>query len=318
MRYVLVTGADGFAGRAVVRRLLAEGYRVRGGLRPGTTGGIRWLEPTEQAAVEWVPLEMTDTASVRSALADGLDAVVHLAAIASGREAREDPGAAWSVNAAGTARLADELARLRTAERADPLLLLASTGEVYGAGAARPRTEADPRRPCSPYAASKVGAEVAAQEVAERTGLRIVIARAFPHTGPGQAPIYVAPALLSRLRLAKRVGAPVVNTGNLEPVRDFLDVRDVAAAYLALLERGVPGEAYNVARGEGISLEDLFRRLNRLVGTRVIPEVDPALIRASDIPHLVGDSTKLREATGWEPAFSLDQTLQDLANAQTD
>lgn len=314
---VLVTGADGFVGRTMLRRLLSAGHRVRGAVRPGA-GDVVGLSPAERAAVEWVPLELEDTASVRAAVASGPEAVIHLAAVASGADARRDVGGAWATNAAGTARLAEELARLKEAGAADPVLVFASTGEVYGSGPARPRTERDPLLPCSPYAASKVGAEAAILEVWRRTGLRAVIARAFPHTGPGQSTRFVAPAFAERLRLAKRARAPVVKTGNLEPVRDFLDVRDVAAAYLALVDRGVPGEAYNVARGEGLSLAELFARLARLVGVRAIPELDPELVRPADILHLVGDSSRLRAATGWSPTIDLDVTLKELVDAQAD
>lgn len=314
---VLVTGADGFVGRTMLRRLLSAGHRVRGAVRPGA-GDVVGLSAAERAAVEWVPLELEDTASVRAAVASRPEAVIHLAAVASGADARRDVGGAWATNAAGTARLAEELARLKEAGAADPVLVFASTGEVYGSGPARPRTERDPLLPCSPYAASKVGAEAAILEVWRRTGLRAVIARAFPHTGPGQSTRFVAPAFAERLRLAKRARAPVVKTGNLEPVRDFLDVRDVAAAYLALLDRGVPGEAYNVARGEGLSLAELFARLARLVGVRAIPELDPELVRPADILHLVGDSSRLRAATGWSPTIDLDVTLKELVDAQAD
>jgi GDP-4-dehydro-6-deoxy-D-mannose reductase len=223
------------------------------------------------------------------------------------------------VNAAGTARLADALGALRVAGDADPLLLLVSTAEVYGCAAEpRLRREDDPPAPCSPYAASKLGAEIAALEAARRTGLRVIVARAFPHTGPGQTDRYVVPAFARRLKAAKRIGAPVVKTGNLEPVRDFLDVRDVADAYARLLRHGIPGTVYNIARGEGRSLRDIFLRLAELIGVKAIPEVDPQLTRPADIAHLVGDAGRLRAATGWTPQIPLDQTLEDLVNAQAD
>ena len=102
-------------------------------------------------------------------------------------------------------------------------------------------------------------------------------------------------------------------------MRDLLDVRDVVAAYRALLERGAPGEAYNVARGEGMSLAEVFGRLAAVLGVgRAGAPNPPELARNADIPHLVGDSTKLRRATGWAPAISLEQTLQELVDAQAD
>jgi len=126
------------------------------------------------------------------------------------------------------------------------------------------------------------------------------------------------PALASRIQAAKRIGAPVIKAGNLDPVRDFLDVRDVAEAYLALLDRGTAGEVYNIASGEGFPLTDIVRRLERLTQWSVKPELEPRLARRSDITHLVGDASKLRADTGWRPQVPLDRTLQDLLHAQTD
>lgn len=315
---VLVTGAEGFVGRTMVRTLLAAGHTVRAGIRPGGPLEVPGLDAAERAAVERIPLELLDTASVDLAMAWGPDAVVHLAAIASGTDARRDIGAAWAINASGTARVADALGRLKARGDADPTLLIVSTGEVYGGGVERPRREDDPLRPCSPYAASKVGAEVAALEVWRRMGLRVIVARPFPHSGAGQSDRFVAPVFAARLREARRSGATSVPTGNLDPVRDFLHVQDVVNAYLALLTHGVPGEAYNVARGEGVTLDELFRRLAAYLDVAAVPEVDPALLRTADIMHLVGDASKLRAATGWQPTIALDRIVKEVADAEAD
>jgi GDP-4-dehydro-6-deoxy-D-mannose reductase len=200
----------------------------------------------------------------------------------------------------------------------DPLVLVVSSAEVYGNGPATPRVETDPLVPQSPYAASKLAAEVAALEAWRRAGLRVMIARAFPHTGPGQSSLYVVPAFIQRLRAAKAADADRVATGHLEPVRDLLDVRDVVQAYVALLQHGVPGEAYNVSRGEGMTLRELFTRLAGLVGVRVEPVTDPTLMRSGDIRYLVGNAGKLKEATGWSPRITLEQTLREMVDAQAD
>lgn len=312
---VLVTGADGFVGRHLLGALSAAGHVVTATRRDGAPPPP-WAESL--AAVRWRTLELTSGDSVAAVAAEPVEAVVHLAALASGREARQDPGLAWTVNAAGTARLLEALAGWRRERGHDPRVLVVSTGEVYGEGPSAPRREPEPLRPVSPYAASKVGAEVAAMEVFRRTGLRVIVARPFAHTGPGQAPIYAAPAFVERLRLARQIGAPAVKVGNLEPVRDFLDVRDVVRAYVALLERGVDGETYNIASGRGVTLRELFEALAGLVGIRAVAEADPALLRTADLPHLVGDATKLHAATGWSPAIPFTQTLRDLVDAQAD
>ncbi len=313
---VLVTGADGFVGRHLVRRLVEEGDEVAAGCRPGGPP-VDWSVSAQGGPVAVLPLEITDRGSVERALAWGPAAVVHLAAVASTREARRDPAGAWVVNAAGTAQLVAAAAR-REPAAGGPLILVVSSGEVYGAGGPSPRVESDPLLPVSPYAASKVGAEAAALEAWRRTGLRVVIARPFPHTGPGQSTTYAVPAFAERLRAAKSSGAATVPTGNLDPVRDFLHVRDVVEAYRLLLHRGVPGEAYNVARGEGVRVGELFRMLAGIIGTGAEPRPDPSLVRSDDIPYLVGDSTKLRRATGWAPAISVEQTLRELVDAQAD
>jgi len=301
----------------MIRRLLTDGNEVFGALRPAGATHDDGLSGQERQAVRWLPLELTEAESVRMAVDLPYDAVIHLAAVASGPEAARDPGYAWTVNAAGTARIAYVLAESRRKGRADPVFLLVSTGEVYGRGTdGRPRRETDALAPCSPYASSKVGAETAALEAWRRTGLRVVVARAFAHTGPGQDTRFVVPAFAQRLRYARQIGAPAVKVGNLEPVREFLDVRDVVDAYARLLVKGVPGEAYNVAGGQGIELRLLFDKVAARLGVTVIPETDPALMRPADIPDLVGDGSKLRAATGWAPTHALDDTLRDTVDAQ--
>ena len=310
---LLVTGADGFVGRHLVRRLAGEGYQIGAGCRAGAAP-VNW----QGADVTVLPLELTDDLSVRRAVEFGPEAVVHLAAVASNPEALADPGLAWTVNAAGTARLAEALARRREQGGAEGRLLLVSSGEVYGPGAHVARKETDTVTPSTPYAASKVGAELAGLEVWRRTGLPVIVARSFTHTGPGQDGRFVLPSFVARLREARANGTRRVRTGNLDPVRDLLDVRDVVEAYLLLLRSGQAGEIYNVARGQGASVGELFRMLADLLAVSAEPEPDPSLARRADIPHLVGDSTKLRRVTGWAPARTLQQTLRGLVDAEAD
>ena len=311
---MLVTGADGFVGRHLVRRLLREGHLVAAAVRRGSPSVAEW----QGSAVTTIPFELTDADSIASALEFAPEAVVHLAAVASNKEAWSDPGQAWVVNAAGTARLAEGLARRKAAGFGDAVLLVVSSGEVYGAGEPVPRVETDPARPQSPYAASKLGGEVAALEVWRRAGLRVIVARPFTHTGPGQPTRFVLPAFVERLRKARAGDLGEVPTGNLEPVRDLLDVRDVVEAYVVLLRKGRAGEVYNISRGEGQSVGEVFHRLAALIGVDAEPRPDPELARARDLPYLVGDSSKLRAATGWAPAISLDAMLRGLLDAQTD
>jgi GDP-4-dehydro-6-deoxy-D-mannose reductase len=292
----LVTGADGFVGRWLTARLRELGHSV--------------VEATGSS------FNLRDAESVRSVAAQDVDWVVHLAGVSSVSASIADPVGTWEVNALGTTRLVEAVAERRAAKGTDPVVLVVSSAEVYGPAKGEPRLETDAVAPVTPYATSKAAAEVGSLDVAKRTGLRVMVVRPFPHIGVGQAARFVVPGFIERIRLAKGIGAPAVSTGNLEPVRDFLDVRDVIDAYIALLERGASGEIYNVATGAGIRLEDLFYLIASMVKYRVIPERDASLARASDIPHLVGNSEKLRAATGWAPRFPLEQTLQSMLDAE--
>ncbi len=313
---ILVTGADGFVGTWLIPSLVRDGHAVVAAVRPDRPLFAVGGPPPWPTTVETIPFELLDPVSLTGVLSARFDAVVHLAAVASGGDARRDPREAWEINATGTARLAEELGRRRIAGESDTVLLVVSTAEVYGKGSAQPRLETDPTEPCSPYAESKLAGETAALEVWRQTGLRVVVARAFPHTGKGQDQRFVVPAFARRLLEAKRNGRREVSVGNLDPVREFLHVSDVVQAYVRLLELGVAGEAYNVAGGEALTLSELFDRLARIAEHPAEPVPDPELVRPADIPHLVGDGTKLRELTGWRPEVSLHDTLAEVVHAQ--
>lgn len=308
---ILVTGGDGFVGQWLVRTLLTHGHEVVATMR-GERPAPGPLTAAERGAVRWEGLDLEDAASIGRVARIPVEGVVHLAAVAGSAEAAQDPALALKVNETGTARLLDGLAATPGKKR----VVVVSSGEVYGRGEARPRRESDPVDALSPYAVSKAAAERAALGISRGAGLEVIVARPFPHTGPGQRNVFVAPAFLARIRAAQRAGQGTAATGSLDPIREMLDVRDVAEAYLALLERGHPGEVYNVARGEGLSIRELFTRIAAAAGAQVLPESDPALYRPTDIPHLVGDPTKMTAATGWSARRPLDQTLRDLVDAE--
>jgi GDP-4-dehydro-6-deoxy-D-mannose reductase len=312
VKRLLVTGADGFVGRWLLRAARAVGTPVVAAVLPGTSPPVEWRD-ANGPPVKVVEADLLDDDAVQRLAAVRPDAVVHLAAVASGAAARRDPAAAVAVNAAATTLLG---ALLATTSR--PRFLFVSTAEVYGAGHSGPIDESAPMLPASPYAESKARAEQSLHALWQRGVLPVITARAFPHTGPGQSTAYVLPALAARLRAARQSGAATIAAGNLAAVRDFLDVRDVVRAYLLLLERGEPGMAYNVASGVGRRLSDCFSALAALVGSDARAEQDATLLRPSDIPVLIGDATRLREATGWSPAIPFERTLLDLVNAQAD
>jgi GDP-4-dehydro-6-deoxy-D-mannose reductase len=308
---VLVTGANGFVGRRVVQRLLADGHDVIAAVGPGAAGKTG-------PSLTTVPLDVGNELSVRACFTAPVDAVVHLAAIALSRAADRDPAAAWLVNAEGTAKLTAALAEAAARWKTEPLFLLASTGDVY-AWQSRPIKEEDCVQPSTAYSASKLGAEIAARSAAAVSGggLKTIVARPFPHSGPGQDESFWIPARSKLLREVKRNGWAVVPVGDLTAVRDYLHVDDVADAYALLLQRGTPGEVYNIASGRPVTLDAIHTRLEELLGVTPKREVDGSQVRREARPYLVGDATKLRAATGWTPRRSLDDMLRDVLDAQT-
>jgi GDP-4-dehydro-6-deoxy-D-mannose reductase len=182
-------------------------------------------------------------------------------------------------------------------------------GSSSGAGA-RAFREDDPLAPATPYARSKACADLLGARYAE-AGLDIVRVRPFNHTGPGQAPQFVAPAFARQVAaIAAGRSEPRLAVGNLESVRDFLDVEDVVDAYERLLDRAVPAGIYNVASGVGRRIGDLLGALIELSGARCEVVVDPERLRPTD--YAVGDATRLREATGWAPRTPWRETISRL------
>lgn len=312
---VLVTGANGFVGQHLVRELIRRGGSeiVAGSLDGNPVFGL------ESGGVEWVPLDVTSTESVRSAVRRcGPDRVFHLAGQSSVGHSFRAPLETWEINATGTLRL---LESLRRECARPPRLLLVSSAEVYGGvpEGEQPIGESQPRRPLTPYGSSKGSAELCALQFGEMGAVEVVVTRSFNHIGPGQDARFVVPSLARQLvRMGREGGEPVLRVGNLNVCRDFLDVRDVVRAYLTLMERGAEGEVYNVCSGEGRSLLAIVEELVRLSGTGARIEEDPERFRPADIRALVGDPTRLR-SLGWEPRIPLSRSLGDvLADAEVE
>ncbi len=285
-----VTGGHGFVGPWLCRHLSEQGDEVI-------------------AAPEEV--DVTDAGRVAEALAAARpDAVYHLAAQSSVGSSWADPAATFMVNAVGTVNV---LAAARACAPA-PRVLLVSSVEVYGPVTPDqlPVSEDAPFRPATPYAASKAAAELAGLQAWLGWGLEVIRARPFNHTGAGQTTRFFVPDLASQIVEASRSGVKELRTGNLTPLRDFSDVRDVVRAYRLLVERGTPGEAYNVCSGRSVTLESVVRRMLALEGADLALTVEPARLRPVDVPDMRGDPSKLHRATGWEPAIDLDRTLADV------
>lgn len=317
----LVTGAAGFVGGWLARALAARDVEVHGmrlSADPASPGLPR--PAGDDAVARWYEGDLRDPA-VLAAAVDGSrpDVIFHLAGISSVREAERDPAATVAINVGATATLLHEVARARDAGLADPTVLVVGSGEQYGRhdAGALPLAESADQRPVSLYAATKAAQEVLALQAWRRHGVRVVCARSFNHTGPGQPSTFLVPALVERA-LALRAGGPdELRLGNSSPVRDFSHVSDVVDAYILLAERGAPGEVYNVCRGEGTSVRAIAAAVLRRLGLSVPLVEDPALVRPVDVPALVGDPTRLRARTGWAPRHSLDDCIDDLIHATT-
>jgi GDP-4-dehydro-6-deoxy-D-mannose reductase len=283
--HALITGASGFVGSHLMPRLQAAGWRVT---------------PYD------LDLDVTDGIAVQAAFDhDRPDAVIHLAAQASVGQSRLAPALTHRVNYLGT------LSVLRAALHCEsrPRLLLIGSGDQYGTAApgSPPFAEDAPLHPGSAYALSKTEAEQLAAAYAD-AGVDVVRVRAFNHAGPGQSPIYVLSSFARQIaEVELGIREPVMRVGNLESVRDIIDVNDVVEAYRLLLDRGVAARVYNVAGGVGRSIGEVLEALLSHAAKRPAIEVDPALVRPTD--HSVGDPSRIRAATGWKPSIPIETTL---------
>lgn len=307
-RRLLVTGATGFVGGHLLELLLAEHPELElfGLVRRGAE------RVTLPAPVVKIEAEIEHAASVDAAF-DVVqpDRIVHLAAQSSVQQSWLDPEGTLRTNLHGTLNLLESLRRRRLA----PRVLVIGSADEYGA--AEPGSgaldEDRPLRPNSPYAVSKVAQGFLALQYALSYGLPVLRTRTFPHTGPGRGEMFAESSFakqLAEIEAGRR--APLIEVGNLDAVRDFSDVRDVVRAYWLLLEKGEPGAVYNVCSGRGVSIREVLERLLGLGRSPVEVRVDPARLRPSDIPALVGDPRRLRAATGWQPCYALERTLLDL------
>lgn len=314
----LVTGGRGFVAQWAVRAMLKRGWTViAGGIGDETTPSV--LTAEEREAVRWLTMDVTCQEEVGAVLDEArADFLLHLAAVSHVPDAHRNPGRAYDVNAVGTVRLLAEVRRQREDGIADPTVLVVGSAEQYGRHEMNemPLHEDAEQRPLTLYAASKVAQEVAALQAFRSDGLRVVCTRSFNHSGVGHDTRFLLPSLVARaVQLPSSGGTLWI--GNGDTVRDFLHVRDVVEAYIALLERGAAGDAYNVSSGEGVTVRELARAVLRRVGVTADVTTDPALSRPVDVPVLVGNNAKLRRATGWVPTLSRDDILDDLIHAAT-
>jgi GDP-4-dehydro-6-deoxy-D-mannose reductase len=314
-RRILITGGSGFVGQWLCRHYLAQGDTVFAGT-VGDATGPAVLTDAQRGAVQWLPMDTTSDDQVARALERAApDRVAHLAAMAFSPDATQSPAKAFEVNALGALRLLTQLARTG-AQRLRVLII--GSAEQYGANSAAvtPVPETVPLAPLTVYAAAKATQELIALQAARSTAAAVVCTRSFNHSGFGHGPRYLLPTLVSRARGLPSTGG-ALQLGNTTPVRDYLHVADVVAAYAVLLEQGTPGEVYNVSSGTGIAVHDIAERVLKRLRMSAAITSDPALTRPVDVPILIGDNAKLKAATGWAPRYTVDDIIDDLIHGTT-
>jgi GDP-4-dehydro-6-deoxy-D-mannose reductase len=303
---LLVTGAAGFVGRHLLTLLRARypAAVLIAAIRPddGTS-------PSLDVVDKVVPFDLLKPAASEALIAElRPDGLVHLAAQASVAASFADPWASWQANLMGTIALAEAVLRHSNHCR----FVLASSAEIYGMSflAGTPLDEDAPLCPANPYAASKAACDLAVGEMTLR-GLDAVRLRAFNQTGAGQSASFVVANFARQIaRIEAGRQAPVMQVGALDRWRDFLDVRDVCAAYCAALEaRGISGRVYNIASGVPRRIGDILAALIARSGATPVVEVEPVRLRPTDVERVEGNASRAGHELGWAPRTPWDETL---------
>ena len=298
---VLVTGASGFAGSHLVEHLAG---------RCALTGWTR-SDPLPDIAslARWTRIDMLDRERVRQEiLALRPTAVYPCAGAAHVAHSWQDTARPLASNVLTTHYLLDALRRTGSSSR----VVIPGSAHVYAASTL-PLREDSALGPASPYAVSKLAQEQLGRRALAEDGVDVMLMRAFNHMGPRQSPTFAVAGWARQIAHIERGGVdPVIRVGSLDTHRDLTDVRDTVRAYALVMECGVPGTIYNVATGVARPMREVLDAL--VARSRVPVEIapDPTRLRPNDIPVLVGDSTRLRTATGWAPLIGFDRTLDDL------
>ncbi len=307
---VLITGITGFAGSHLADYLLAEQPQVE------IFGTYRWRSRMDNIAhldgkLQLREGDLRDATSVHKLLDEiRPEAIFHLAAQSFVPTSWNAPSETLSTNITGQTNIFEAVRALGI----DPVIQLACSSEEYGLVLPDevPIKETNPLRPLSPYAVSKVGQDMLGYQYFMSYGIKAIRTRGFNHTGPRRGDVFVTS------NFAKQIASieagrqePVIRVGNLDAVRDFTDVRDMVRAYWLAVTKAKPGEVYNIATGNGITIRELLDRLLAMSQVDVKVEPDPERMRPSDVEILIGDSSKFRADTGWEPQVPFDQTLRD-------
>ena len=307
---LLITGITGFVGSHMAEYALAHGAEV--------FGSSRWRSRTEniehlRSQIKLIECDLRDLASVRGLLETAEPThVVHLAAQSFVGASWQTPAETLSTNIISQVNLLEGIRRFTIA----PRVLVVGSSEEYGfvCPDELPIRETNPLRPLSPYAVSKVAQDMMGYQYFMSYGLPIIRTRAFNHEGPRRGEVFVTSNFAKQVaEIEAGTREPTMAVGDLTPRRDFSDVRDVVRGYWLLLERGEPGEVYNLCSGRSWAIQQVLEfLLEQSRVKRIAVETDPARLRPSDVMILEGDSSKIRKATGWEVEIPFERTLRDL------
>jgi GDP-4-dehydro-6-deoxy-D-mannose reductase len=307
----LITGITGFAGSHLAEYLLAEHPDVE------VFGTYRWRSRMDsiehlRSRVKLLEADLRDYTSMHSALERSRpDVIFHLAAQSFVPSSWSAPNETLVTNVAGQTNLFEAIRALKL----DPVVQIACSSEQYGLVLPDevPIKETNPLRPLSPYAVSKVAQDYLGYQYFQSYGLKVIRTRGFNHTGPRRGQVFVTSNFCSQVAAIELgLQEPVIRVGNIDAIRDFTDVRDMVRAYWLAVTKAKPGEVYNIATGNGIKIREMLERLIELAAVEVKIEVDPDRLRPSDVEILIGDASKFRADTGWEPRIPFEQTLNDL------
>lgn len=304
---IFITGSTGFVGSHLIDYLRSPENKIFGAFFPATSEKVKKMR-----GVELFYMDITDEKETYSAVkAIRPDWIFHLAAVSNVRYSWKNRRETMETNILGTFHLFEVARKLVPSAR----ILFISSSDVYGIHMhmSRPFKEEAVVHPVSPYAYTKISGESLCQFYSQIEELDIVIARSFPHTGPGQSPDFVCSDWARQIaNIEKEKAEPVLKVGNIDVERDFLDVRDVVKAYTGLLKRGKKGEVYNVCSGKAVALRNILQLLLSFSSKKADLNVDPEKLRKADIPILFGDNGKIKQDVKWKPQISLRQTLSDL------
>ena len=306
---VLVIGASGFVGHHLLRQLFAEGYyHVFATKLPGEKIDLPELHDAGLSVLDLNILSAEDTEAVISSVTP--DVIMHLAAQSSVGLSFQKPELTMKINIIGSLHVLDAVRGACPVAR----LLFIGSSEQYGIVREDmlPVQEYMAAEPVSPYAVSKLAVEQLSRVYVKSYGLDILLVRAFNHIGPGQLPAFVVSDFARQIALIeKKQNEAILYVGDLSAKRDFTDVRDIVRGYIALTERGVSGEIYNIGSGVSLSVREILDTLLSASKAGIAVEVTPERIRPIEIPEIRADISKIQRDTGWKPQISIMKSLED-------